>query len=221
MGKMLFLKGKLSTKNLKRLCQEHRLDEKILVVHSQDVPYEEFFPNTITITSNKSVTADVHADPYYRCLEEIANEEYPFILCTGLLEHIPDSQRFIDELHRILKPGGKLVIAVAAISAIHEGPDDYFRFTPFGLATLFKDWSYLSMKGSCKPFETIAILLQRILFQSEIKSVFIHLFVEFLCVYLPHLDKHIVKQYSTREPQNEETEIDSMMPYEVFAVAIK
>lgn len=221
MEKLLFLKGKLSTKNLKRLCDENKTDERVLVVHAQDVPYKEFFSNTFTVTSNKSVEADLHADPYYKCLDQIDSEAYSSILCTGLLEHIPDYQRFIDELHRILKPGGKLVIAVATISSIHEGPDDFFRFTPFGLATLFQSWSHLSMQGSCKPFETISILLQRILFQCEIKSRFVCLVVELLCLYLPRFDKHIGKQYATLNPKNEKTEIDSMMPYEVFAVAIK
>lgn len=221
MKKLFFLKGKLSTKNLKRLCKDNKTDEKVLVIHSQDVPYKEFFSNTFTVTSDKNVAADLYADPYYKCLEKIASSEYSFILCTGLLEHIPDTQRFINEFYRILKPGGKLVIAAAAVSSIHEGPNDFFRFTPFGLPTLFEDWSNLSIQGSCKPFETISILLQRILFQCEIKSRFVRLVVELLCIYLPRFDKHIGKQFSTRNPQNEKTEIDSMMPYEVFAVVIK
>lgn len=221
MKKLMLLKGKLSTQNLKRLCHENQTDEHVLVVHAQDVPYKEFFSNTFTITSNQSVKADLHADPYYKCLDQIDGEAYSFVLCTGLLEHIPDYQRFIDDLHRVLKPGGKLVIAVAAISSIHEGPDDFFRFTPFGLATLFQGWSEFSMQASCKPFETISILLQRILFQCEIKSRFVRLTVELLCLYLPRFDKYIGKQYATFSPQNEKTEIDSMMPYEVFAIAVK
>lgn len=218
---MQIIKGKLSTKNLKRLCEKHTTDEKVLVVHSQDVPFEEFYSNTYTVTSSKGANADLHVDPYYKELSNIESSQYNFILCTGLLEHIPDPQRLIDDFHRILKPGGKLVITASAISSFHEGPDDYFRYTPYGLKLLFAEWDNFEIEGSCKPFETISILLQRILLQCKIKPKGMALLVEMLCLVLPQLDRFVKQQHFTRHPQNKKTEIDSMMPYEVFAVAFK
>ena len=39
------IKGKLSTKNLRRLCEKNKTEEEVLVIHSEDVPYEDYFPN--------------------------------------------------------------------------------------------------------------------------------------------------------------------------------
>ncbi len=221
MKEMMILKEKLSTKNLRRLCEENATKDRVLVIHSEDVPYESYFPNAYTVTKNENVKADLHVDLYYKSLDKINGEEYNFILCTGLLEHIPDPQRIIDDFYRILKPEGKLVIAASAVSSFHEGPNDFFRFTPYGFKLLFSQWKNINIKGSSLPFETIAILLQRILLQSKVKHRIIRLSIELLCLFLPNLDRYVVKQYSTRNPKNQETEIDSMLPYEIFAVAIK
>lgn len=36
---------------------------------------------------------------------------FDLILCTEVIEHIPDSQRALSEMHRLLKPGGVLVLS--------------------------------------------------------------------------------------------------------------
>ncbi len=218
---MKILKEKLSTKNLRRLCQDNATDKRVLVVHSEDVPYEGYFPNAYAVTKRKNVKADLYVDLYYKDISQIQDEEYEFILCTGLLEHIPDPQRLVDDFYRILKPGGKLVISASAVFSYHEGPNDFFHFTPFSFQLLFSKWSKLDVKGSSQPFETIAILLQRILLQCDIKPKIVRQIVELLCIFLPKLDRYIVKQYHTRNPMNSETEIDSMLPSNVQAVVIK
>ena len=38
-----FIKKKLSTKNLDRLCAENASDKRTLVVHSEDVDYKPYF----------------------------------------------------------------------------------------------------------------------------------------------------------------------------------
>lgn len=217
------LKEKISAKNLRSLCQEHATDEKVLVVHSEDIDYKPYFPNAYTVTKTRSVPADMYADVYYTDLAKIPENSYNFILCTGLLEHVPDPPRLLSDLKRILKPGGKLVISASAVFSFHEGPNNFFHFTPYGFELLFKDWSKVDIRGSSQPFETIAILMQRILLQCEIKSGLVYKLVELLCMGMPKLDRYIGKQYSnvSRKLRTAETEIDSMLPSNVQAVAIK
>jgi SAM-dependent methyltransferase len=210
---------KRSTRNLERLCRENTTPERTLVVHSEDVDYKPYFPNAYTVTKRASVPADLHMDPHYRGLAEIPAGSYPVVLCTGLLEHLPDPQRLVDELHRILTPGGRLIISASAVFSFHEGPDNYFHFTPYGFRHLFRNWSRIEMlRGSSQPFETIGILLQRINLQAELFPP-ARWTVEILMRLVPLLDRCILRQYHGRTFTREHL-IDSMMPSNIQAVVI-
>lgn len=54
---------------------------------------------------------------------------FNYIVCLNVLEHVYDSRFVLDELYRVLKPGGVLVIAVPFLYRIHGHPDDYSRHT--------------------------------------------------------------------------------------------
>jgi SAM-dependent methyltransferase len=216
-----FLRGKLSTKNLDRLCRENATDKLTLVVHSEDVKYKPYFPNAYTVTKRANKTADMHVSLYYEELSQIASESYEVIVCTGLLEHIPDPQRLIDELYRILTPGGRLIISASAIFSFHEGPNNFFHFTPYGFQVLFKQWSgFDSLKGSSQPFETIGILMQRILMQTHI-SPLMRPIIEIFALIIPVFDRFVGKQYDSAWEKTEDHEIDSMLPSNIQAVVIK
>lgn len=56
-----------------------------------------------TTTDLESPLADVKADI---CNLPFEDNSFDFILCNHVLEHIPDDKKAIQELYRILKPGG-------------------------------------------------------------------------------------------------------------------
>jgi len=60
------------------------------------------------------------------------------VLCTEVLEHLEDPPAAIREMHRILSPGGIVVLTVPLFWHIHEAPRDFYRFTNFGLRYLFE-----------------------------------------------------------------------------------
>lgn len=54
------------------------------------------------------------------------------ILCTEMLEHVPDPLAVVRELARLLKPGGKLMLTAPLGSGIHQEPHHYYGgFTPY------------------------------------------------------------------------------------------
>lgn len=45
------------------------------------------------------------------CDLSFENNSFPYVLCWGVLMHIPEFEKAIDELARVLKPGGHLIIS--------------------------------------------------------------------------------------------------------------
>lgn len=58
---------------------------------------------------DRSVKADFHFDIQSIELEA---DQYDLIVCSHVLEHIPDDRKAMREMHRILKPGGFAIILV-------------------------------------------------------------------------------------------------------------
>jgi SAM-dependent methyltransferase len=55
------------------------------------------------------------------------------IVLMNVLEHVFDTRRFFRELARILKPGGKLFVAIPFLLKEHQAPFDFVRYTQFSL----------------------------------------------------------------------------------------
>lgn len=69
-------------------------------------------------------------------MPSVPSERYDAVICHQVLEHVPDPSAAATELHRVIKPGGVLVLSAPHLSRQHELPHDYFRFTPAGLERL-------------------------------------------------------------------------------------
>lgn len=68
-----------------------------------------------------------------------ADNSFDAVLTTKvLLEHISEPGETIREFARVLKPGGEAFIIAPFIVLLHQQPNDFFRFTEFGIRHLFK-----------------------------------------------------------------------------------
>jgi len=59
------------------------------------------------------------------------DDRFDTVICSELLEHVPDPVRVVAEIHRVLKPDGIALICVPFNSRIHGDPYDYGRYTDF------------------------------------------------------------------------------------------
>jgi SAM-dependent methyltransferase len=66
----------------------------------------------------------------------VPSDSYDTIVCTHTLHIVEDPRRFMDELHRLLAPGGVLLLGVPHVAGIQPWWHELWRFTPEGLAWL-------------------------------------------------------------------------------------
>jgi len=71
----------------------------------------------------------------------IADGSFATVLCAQVIEHVPDPCAAVSEMARVLQPGGILILSAPHLSLLHEVPDDYWRFTRYGLAQLLRNAS--------------------------------------------------------------------------------
>ena len=65
------------------------------------------------------------------------SNSFDLVLCLELLEHADKPWLVTAELERVLKKNGLVIASSQQNFPIHAHPSDYFRFTPFGLSSLF------------------------------------------------------------------------------------
>lgn len=62
--------------------------------------------------------------------------EFDAVLCNAVLEHVNSDHDIIQELVRVLRPGGYIVVAIPFLQPFHPCPNDFRRFTKDGIRTL-------------------------------------------------------------------------------------
>jgi SAM-dependent methyltransferase len=62
-----------------------------------------------------------------------ADRSFDTVLATEVLEHVTDHEATLDEIVRVLAPGGRVVVTVPFLYPIHEAPHDHRRLTSHGL----------------------------------------------------------------------------------------
>jgi len=85
---------------------------KVLHFAPEQAFYKRFRNSThleYTTTDLNSPLADVKADI---CNLPFENNSYDIILCNHVLEHIPDDTKAMQELYRVLKPGGMAILQI-------------------------------------------------------------------------------------------------------------
>ncbi|HYX31497.1 MAG TPA: class I SAM-dependent methyltransferase [Oligoflexus sp.] len=107
-------------------------------------PYKDIF------TTTQYVGLDIQMNPGHDHSQEQIDVFYdgktiPFpdatfdsVFSSDVFEHVFELDGILDEIHRVMKPGAKILITVPFIYPEHEVPFDFGRYTQYGLKALFE-----------------------------------------------------------------------------------
>jgi SAM-dependent methyltransferase len=158
------LSGKLTRITLDRFIQAHASIARTLDVGAQAGPYAVHFPNRVALDIRRGPGVQLVGDAQAL---GIADAAFDVVLCTEVLEHLPEPQKAIDEFFRVLEPGGTLLLTTRFVFPIHDAPHDYFRYTKYGLRYLLRRFEIVELQEETDAVGTLAVLLQRLGMQAE------------------------------------------------------
>jgi SAM-dependent methyltransferase len=109
------------------------------------------------------------ADVYYYDGKTLpfADASFDAVLCSQVLEHVFTPAEFMAELRRVLRPGGRLLLATPLAWDEHSQPYDFARYTSFGLRDLVEraGFDISAQRKTCADFRAIVQLASGYLFK--------------------------------------------------------
>jgi SAM-dependent methyltransferase len=119
-----------------------RVGGRMLDVGCGHKPYAQLFHVTEHVgleLDSPQARARARADVFYD------GQRFPFpdarfetVFASQVFEHVFNPDAFLAEAHRVLVPGGQLLMTMPFVWDEHEQPNDYARYSSFGLTHLLE-----------------------------------------------------------------------------------
>lgn len=141
----------------------------VLDVGCGDKPYEDLFGNTeyIGIDVKRGSQADVICDAKHLPFRDGA-----FLICLSfqVLEHVDEPASVVQEIFRALSFNGFLFVSLPANWPIHGAPNDYWRWTRYGVQKLLEDFSIQGL-DRCRGSVASLVQICELFVPSRLKAV--------------------------------------------------
>lgn len=92
----------------------------------------QFVNIDIGVFPNVDIVASIDRLPF-------GENQFDLVVCEAVLEHVRDPEKVVEEMIRVLKPGGELYAGIPFIQGFHPTPGDYQRYTISGIEELFSE----------------------------------------------------------------------------------
>lgn len=115
--------------------------EYVLDAGAGNAPYRSLFSSANYETADFEMVDKKYYPSTYVCdLQSIPVEDERFhhVVFNQVMEHLPNPIAVLEELRRVLKPGGTMICTCPLFYAEHEQPYDFYRYTQFAHRYLFK-----------------------------------------------------------------------------------
>lgn len=112
------------------------------------------------------ILADVRSIP-------VKSNSADCVRCTELLEHVEYPEDMLEEISRVLKPGGALILSVPFLSNIHADPQDFQRFTDVKLKSMLEraELEVITLKKQGLYFSVIGDMVKRAILNARSRLV--------------------------------------------------
>ncbi len=142
---------------LAKILNRHPVKEPIYEIGSYRVEGQEefadlrpFFPGKAYIGCDMRHGLGVDRIEDVHCLK-IRSNSIGTLLIFDTLEHVENVHQAMKEIHRILRPGGMVIMSSVMKFPIHDYPSDYWRFTPKAFELLLKPFSVYEVEFDGDP----------------------------------------------------------------------
>jgi len=102
-----------------------------------DAPDIDVVSFDIYATNETTFVGDAHRIP-------LADSSFDAVWIQAVLEHVYSPVLVVDEIARVLRPGGLIYAETPFLQPVHEGAYDYLRFSPSGHRLLFPAFDELA-----------------------------------------------------------------------------
>jgi len=85
------------------------------------------------------------------------NNSFDSVFASDVLEHLFNLDEMLNELHRVLKPGGQMLVTIPFAWNEHEAPYDFARYTSFGIQSIMEKHGFeiIRLHKTTTGFETV------------------------------------------------------------------
>ncbi len=128
---------------------EHLFDQSISFLHI--APEQPFVKRFKKQKNWKYITADLES-PLAQIKTDIRNmpftsENFDFLMCNHVLEHIDDDKKAMQEIYRVLKKGGKAILQVPIDNTRTETYEDFSIIDPKEREKHFGQYDHVRVYG--------------------------------------------------------------------------
>lgn len=152
----------------------HHMSGKMMDFGCGSKPYKSLFK------VDEYIGVDFHGEGHPHDKEQIdffydgitipfPENHFDTIFSSEVFEHVFNLEHIVTELHRVLKKGGKILITCPFAIAEHEAPNDYARYSSFGLKHLMEKngFKLVTFQKVGNHFETIM----------QLRIMYIHMYI--------------------------------------------
>jgi glycosyltransferase involved in cell wall biosynthesis/SAM-dependent methyltransferase len=101
--------------------------------------YDHVIELEVGVFGHTDVVADVHALPF-------DDGTFDLVVSMNAFEHYHTPRRAVEEIMRVLKPGGRVFIRTAFMQPLHEAPWHFYNCTRYGLERWFDQFETLDLQ---------------------------------------------------------------------------
>jgi SAM-dependent methyltransferase len=114
---------------------------------ASDFRGDRIFELEYNLFKNTDVVGDAHCLPF-------RDGVFDLVIAMNVFEHLREPHVASAELHRVMAPGGRVMIHTAFLQILHEEPHHYYGATEFGVRQWFRDFQQVqvNVSGNFNPF---------------------------------------------------------------------